>query len=73
VEAYQVSEPGRSHSWERSPDEHRERHKALHTMLDELLADYLIHHRDKRPSTTTLLELMEWSYAQTLEPTEIER
>ena len=38
-------------------------------MLDELLADYLFHNRNKLPSNTTILELMQWSFEQTRIPT----
>lgn len=54
-----------------TPKEHRERHKLLHDHLDELIADWLTHHpMGTRPSTSTILELMEWSYQQTVQPTE---
>jgi hypothetical protein len=52
-------------------DEHRERHKLLHQMMDELVADYLMHVRGAMPSTSTLMQLMEWSHAQTIDPTEL--
>ncbi len=51
---------------------HRERHKALHAALDELAADWLTHNRDKRPSSSTVLELMQWSHEQTQQPTAID-
>jgi hypothetical protein len=54
-------------------EEHRERHKLLHEHFDELMADYLLHHKDKLPSNTTLMELMKWSHRQTIEPEELER
>ena len=47
---------------------HTSRHKLLHDHLDELMADYFLHHPKKTPSSTTLTELMQWSYKQTLEP-----
>ncbi len=50
---------------------HRKRHARLHADFDELLADYLAHHPEKRPSTTILVELMEWSSRQTEEPDEL--
>ena len=55
-------------------DEHREeQHKLLHSMLDELAADYLVHVARgtsfKGPSNTTVRELMEWSHQQTIQPT----
>ena len=36
----------------------------LHDALDTLVAAYLNEHPDKRPSTTTVLELLEWSAAR---------
>jgi alpha-galactosidase len=51
--------------------EHIQRHKELHKALDELLAD-MIAHTKMLPSTTTVLELVEWSYQQTIKPTEQE-
>ena len=50
-------------------EEHKIRHKELHKMLDELIADY-IRHNDKRLSETNIIELMQWSYQQTLNPSE---
>lgn len=51
-------------------DEHRARHLYLHAALDELLADFLTYNRTKLPSNTTVMELMTWSHAQTLDPVE---
>jgi hypothetical protein len=48
---------------------HKARHLKLHHALDELIADFILH-VDKWPSETTLFELMQWSYQQTIEPTE---
>ncbi len=48
-------------------EEHIKRHQELHLMLDELLADF-INHTDKLPSKTSLLELVEWSHKQTMNP-----
>jgi hypothetical protein len=48
--------------------EHRARHVLLHTMLDELVADW-IRHSEKRPSQATVLELMLWSGGQIDNPT----
>jgi hypothetical protein len=45
-------------------EEHLKRHKELHAMLDELLADY-VGKTGKRFSTSTIMELIEWSYRQT--------
>jgi hypothetical protein len=51
-------------------NEHKVRHQLLHESLDELVADFIRHNDDKRPSSTTVLELMEWSHAQTVKPEE---
>lgn len=48
---------------------HQNRHKELYNNLDELYADYLAQHTGKLPSNTTVLELLQWSYQQTKEPT----
>lgn len=54
-------------------DEHRKRHKLLHSMLDELLADF-IRHNEPDPEhgyiDRPISELMEWSHQQTIEPQE---
>ena len=50
-------------------EEHKKRHIELHKSLDELSADF-IRHTGKRPSQTTIIELMKWSYEQTQKPTE---
>lgn len=52
-----------------SAEVHAQRHIVLHAHLDELLADYWYHHRDKSPSNTDIREVMTWSYNQTLDPT----
>lgn len=49
-------------------EEHRERHIELHHYLDELIADF-IKHTEKLPSRTSLMELMDWAYQQTINPT----
>ncbi len=54
-----------------SREEHIVRHVTLHRHLDELVADF-IRHTNRRPSATTLMEFMEWSYQQTRDPTEIQ-
>ena len=46
---------------------HAETHKRLHDNLDELVADWIMN-TEKRPSTTTVLELMKWSANQIPEP-----
>lgn len=50
--------------------EHRARHQHLHDALDELVADYIRHTKDCRPSTSSILELMQWSVQQVRMPTE---
>lgn len=47
--------------------DHKERHKILHKELDELSADF-IKHTGKVPSKSTIMELMSWSYEQTINP-----
>lgn len=49
-------------------EEHKEEHKRLHRCLDSLIADFILHHKDKRPSNTTVMELMGWSHQQTIDP-----
>ena len=49
------------------PEKHKERHILLHRMLDELVADYITH-TEKKPSSSTMLELMEWSAQQMRHP-----
>jgi hypothetical protein len=51
---------------------HQQRHVELHRALDELVADWITHgpgaDLDRRPSERTIMELMKWSYRQTVEP-----
>jgi hypothetical protein len=49
-------------------DEHRKRHAELHEALDELFADYMLHNKGTRPSTSTVIELMRWSSTQCNNP-----
>lgn len=51
-------------------EEHKARHQLLHKELDELVADFISHNKDVYPSRTSIMELMEWSYIQTTNPTE---
>lgn len=52
-------------------DEHKQRHIELHKALDELFADYITHHPGKsRFTKVTIGELLEWTYEQTINPTE---
>ncbi len=50
--------------------EHKERHKQLQKMLDELVADYIIQ-SGKRLGNSTIMELMTWSIGQVENPTEL--
>jgi len=52
-------------------EEHRARHIELHRWLDELVADW-VSHTGKFPSTSTVMELIEWSHKETESPTERE-
>ena len=56
---------------EMTKKEHKERHELLHKYLDELVAD-MIARTKMRPSQMTVFELMNWSFKQTLDPTEEE-
>lgn len=51
-----------------TPEDHKEIHRHLHEALDQLVADYITHN-EKTPSNTTVMELMAWSFDQTLNPT----
>jgi hypothetical protein len=46
-----------------TPEEHKLRHIELHQRMDELIADF-INHTGKYPSSTPILELMQWSNIQ---------
>lgn len=48
--------------------QHRQIHKIQHEVLDLLVADFLRHNEGKLLSDTPIIELMKWSYKQTLEP-----
>ncbi len=47
--------------------EHKARHVELHQKFDELLADW-IKNTGGLPSKTNLVEFMQWSHKQTIEP-----
>lgn len=51
--------------------EHIKKHKELHKSLDELIAD-MINHTNKIIGKTSVLRLLEWSFEQTINPTEEE-
>ncbi len=53
-------------------EEHLQRHRDLHRALDELVADFLTHNRTRMMRTTSVMDLMEWAYSQTIQPSEIE-
>ena len=54
-------------------EQHRGRHILLHRMLDELAADWATHQpRGKLFSNSTIMELIEWSHRQTIQPDEKE-
>jgi hypothetical protein len=55
-------------AWKSGEDVHRARHAKLHAMLDELVADWILH-TSKPPSSATVLELMHWANEQRLAPT----
>jgi hypothetical protein len=50
-------------------EEHRQRHQALHHALDELAADWASQHWGELYSKHSIMELMEWSFQQTKNPT----
>jgi len=49
-----------------TPEEHKERHVELHGMLDELLADFILHAGGRLRNSID--DLMQWSHKQTKEP-----
>lgn len=50
-------------------DEHIRAHKELHRSFDKLIADFITHVDGKLLTNTSLLELIQWSHGQTLDPT----
>lgn len=50
---------------------HRQLHVKMHKTLDAVIADFM-KHTDRLPSKTPIIELLEWSYQQTIQPDEIE-
>jgi len=50
---------------------HIKHHIKLHLMLDELISDF-IRHTGNLPSKSTVFDLLEWSYKQTVNPDEKE-
>ena len=51
-------------------EEHQQRHIELHKSLDELIADY-ISCTQRTLSETSVMEFLNWSYAQTINPQEV--
>lgn len=51
-----------------SREDHIIQHKELHLALRELTGDYLFHHPKESASTTTIIQVLEWSYNQTTDP-----
>lgn len=52
-------------------EEHRQRHITLHKALDELFADFILHHpREHGFSDRPIKDLLEFSYQQTQHVTE---
>jgi hypothetical protein len=49
-------------------EQHMKRHKELHLAFDELAADYVVH-TGRLLSKSSLMDLIEWSYKQTVNPT----
>jgi hypothetical protein len=55
----------------RRHERHRQRHVELHQALDELAADWVVHQpRGKVFSNSSIMELIQWSHVQTIEPEE---
>ena len=50
-------------------DEHKACHVRLHKQLDELVADWITH-VPKASINRPLIDFMQWSHEQTIEPTE---
>ena len=48
---------------------HRKRHQELHKSLDELLADFIAHAPGRQGLDNRIMDLIEWSFAQTKKPT----
>lgn len=66
-----MSEPNQNvNEIEDDVEKHWERHKLLHAHLDELFADYIEHHPDQHGFLDMpLVNLIEWSHKQTINPT----
>lgn len=55
----------------KTKEQHKQKHIELHKCLDELVADFIVH-KNLIPSSTSIMELIGWSYEQTKNPTDIE-
>jgi hypothetical protein len=45
-----------------APQQHKKRHKELHASVDELFADYIVHHPDQRGFTSMpIMQLLDWA------------
>lgn len=51
----------------KNKEEHRKKHIELHNKLDELVTDF-ISHTKALPSQITVMQLIEWSHIQTIDP-----
>jgi hypothetical protein len=54
-------------------EKHIARHKELHKMLDEIVADWISCSEPvetRLPSEHSVMDLMKWSYDQTINPTD---
>lgn len=51
-------------------EEHIAKHQMLHKHFDELLSDFIMQNPGKRLSNTTLMDILNWSKQQTINPTE---
>lgn len=50
-------------------EEHKQRHVELHRAFDELLSDW-IGETESLPSKSTVMDLLNWSHAQTESPSD---
>ena len=53
----------------RPVEDHKKRHKILHRGVTELVISYQFNHPGRKLRETNVMELLEWSYSQTIEPT----
>lgn len=56
------------------PKEHKQKHVELHKSLDELFADYILHHPNQIKFTSMpIIKLMKWAHEQTISPDELKQ